>query len=39
MLQIEREIVQRENAYTTNEIENRRLEQVLLHQRVREPCM
>ena len=28
MLQIEREIVQRENTYATNEIENRRLEQV-----------
>lgn len=28
MLQIEREIVQRENAYTSNEIDNRRLEQV-----------
>lgn len=28
MLQIEREIVQRENTYATNEIENRRLEQL-----------
>lgn len=28
MLQIEREIVQRENAYTSNEIDNRRLEQL-----------
>ena len=34
MLQIEREIVQRENAYTTNEIDNRRLEQVFTHRTV-----
>ena len=31
MLQVEREIVQRENAYNTNEIENRRLEQLHSH--------